>query len=1053
MRRVPLFLLLSTLFISSVLHAQTGKIAGKITDKLTDDPLIGVNVIVEGTSLGAATDVDGYYTILNVLPGNYSLKASYIGYAPATIVDLRVNIDQTTEANIQLSEETIQTSEVVVVAVTPIVQKDVAASGVNLNAEEIQNLPVVNVQSVIGLQAGVQGETIRGGTDDEVVYQVNGVTMRDGRDNTAYSNISFSSVQQIKLQTGGFTADVGDARSGVIEVVTKEGGLNNYSFTVFSQIRPAANKHFGQSVNDPNSFFIRPYVDDAVAWTGTDNGAWSEYIQRQYPNFEGWDAVSEATMQNDNPDDDLTPEAAQRLFLWQYRKTFDITQPDYNMDMSFGGPVPVVSKSLGNLRFFASFIKNYNMLLVPLSTDNYTDYDASLKLTSDLATGMKLMLEGHWGQQSGTGTSTSGLPGIFRESWYLADRVDYGNYTEAVLFSDAYFTPTTVDRSSLAAKFTHVISPSTFYDVTLSSFRSDYSSQPGRPRDLTLKYKFGNNYYADEAPIGYYQGGSTAINPSGMQLGSIYSQSRDQSKVTLYNLKFDFNSQLDQYNNIKTGLLFRYSDNNIHYGLRSLLYSQNNRDYVWDANPILAAVYVQDKLEFEAMVATIGVRVEYSDPNTDWYVYNSYDPGFSAANSGLRDEIIPQKKVDPQITVMPRIGIAFPISVDSKIFLNYGHYQTLPVPANLYRITDDANGKLEYISNPQAALERTISYELGYEHNLFDQYLLRVTGYYKDISNESRSIGYTSSDGLVSYTTTEPVQYRDIRGFEFSLQKNRGNWIIGFINYTYMATSLGKFGWGEYYQSPVRQEDYIRTDGETWLNQSKPLPIPVARANIDLFTPNDYGPEANGFWPLAAWRLNILATWQAGDYTTWTNGAAITAENRNNLQWLDYFNTNLRLSKSFFFGAFDLQLYVQINNLFDTKRLSTTGFSRRNFDQDNYYRSLHLPESAVEERFGYINIPGDDQPGDYREEGAPYTPIQPVRNINDVGTPAEDLIYYDSGLRRYYEFGSEGWQRVDDAKMNKILQDKSYIDMPNFGFFTFLNPRDVFFGMRLNITF
>ena len=68
--------------------------------------------------------------------------------------------------------------------------------------------------------------------------------------------------------------------------------------------------------------------------------------------------------------------------------------------MSFGGPVPLISKELGNLRFLASYKRNRTMLLVPLSTDDYSDYDVSLKLTSDLGTGMKLMVEGHYGDQA-----------------------------------------------------------------------------------------------------------------------------------------------------------------------------------------------------------------------------------------------------------------------------------------------------------------------------------------------------------------------------------------------------------------------------------------------------------------------------------------------------------------------------------------------------------------------------------------------------------------------------------------------------------------------------
>ena len=1048
MKKLLLLGILSLQIFSLQIFGQVGKINGVVKDASTNEALIGANVLIEGTTIGAATNVDGYYVILNVPPGSYNIRASMVGYAPSVYQNVRVNIDQTTEINFNLTSNAFQTEEVVVVATAPIVQRDVSSSSANLNAEEISNLPVISIASVVGLQAGVEGGEIRGGSGDEVVYKVNGIAMRDGRDNTSYNNLSLTSVQQIRVQSGGFTADVGDVRSGLIEVVTKEGDKQKYTFSFQGTYRPPASKHSGQSVNDPNSYFIRPFVDNAVAWTGTDNGAWDKYMRRQYPEFEGWNKFSEATLLNDDPYDDLTPAAAQRLFLWQYRKTFDIQEPDYDLDMSIGGPIPLISQPLGDLRFLASYKQNRTMLLVPLSTPDYKDYDASLKLTSDLSMGMKLMIEGHLGEQMGTARSTAGGTGLFKSDWELADRVDYGSYTDAVLYSDAYFTPSTVKRSSIAAKFTHVLSSTTFYDAIFSIFNSNYNTQPGRPRDLTEKYLFGNSYYVDEAPFGYYQGASDVLNASGILMGSIYSQARDWSKTSLYELKLDYQSQLDKYDNLKAGFLFRLSDYNTHYGNRSELYSTGDRDYAWDNQPLLFAAYIQDKLEFEAMVATAGVRVEYSNPNTDWYVYSPYDRALSASKSPNRDDLLAKEKVTTQINVMPRLGIAFPITVNSKLFLNYGHYRTLPTPNNLYLISEDPFGRILSLANPYAVLEKTIAYEVGYEQNLLDQFLLRITGYYKDISNQSRDITYLSSDATVSYTKTEPVEYRDILGFEIQLNKDRGDWITGFINYTYMSQSLGKFGWGKYYESRVDQINYINTEGQSWFKQTRPMPRPVARINLDLFTPNELGQWISG------WRLNILSEWKAGDYISWSGDAGLSAKTENNLQWLDYFNTNIRLSKTFEFNSFDIQIFMQIDNLFNTERLSTTGFSQLNFDYENYLKSLHLPEDVVTfETHRYHNIPGDDQPGDYRRNDAGYIPIEPVPNISNINQPELGLIYYDVNTRQYYEFGStSGWQKVDDNRMQKILDDKSYIDMPNFGFFTFLNPRNIFFGLKFNIS-
>ena len=69
--------------------AQTGKIKGKILDAENGDPLIGANILIVGTSLGAATDANGDYNITNVEAGVYSVKASYVGYQAKTISNIR----------------------------------------------------------------------------------------------------------------------------------------------------------------------------------------------------------------------------------------------------------------------------------------------------------------------------------------------------------------------------------------------------------------------------------------------------------------------------------------------------------------------------------------------------------------------------------------------------------------------------------------------------------------------------------------------------------------------------------------------------------------------------------------------------------------------------------------------------------------------------------------------------------------------------------------------------------------------------------------------------
>jgi len=312
MRKLLLISILALHIFSIPIFAQVGKITGVVKDASTGEALIGANVLIEGTSIGAATNVDGYFVILNVPPKTYNLKASMVGYAPGIYQDVRVSIDQTTEVNFNLTSNTFQTDEVVVIATTPIVQKDVSSSRVNLNVSEIENLPVSNITGVIGLQAGVRsGLEIRGGAANQTAFVVNGVTLRDERDNSPFTGISYSAIDEVQIQTGGFNAEYGNVRSGLVNVVTKEGSRDKYSFSLITRYSGSSKKHFGMSPNDPNAYWIKPFIDPAVMWTGTNNGNWDAYTQQQYaPFIDGWIGISQKSLSDDDPTNDVTPEQA-----------------------------------------------------------------------------------------------------------------------------------------------------------------------------------------------------------------------------------------------------------------------------------------------------------------------------------------------------------------------------------------------------------------------------------------------------------------------------------------------------------------------------------------------------------------------------------------------------------------------------------------------------------------------------------------------------------------------------------------------------------------------
>jgi hypothetical protein len=332
-----------------------------------------------------------------------------------------------------------------------------------------------------------------------------------------------------------------------------------------------------------------------------------------------------------------------------------------------------------------------------------------------------------------------------------------------------------------------------------------------------------------------------------------------------------------------------------------------------------------------------------------------------------------------------------------------------------------------------------------------------VSGYYKDISGEVLLTEYIDGDRNIDYFVSQPNRYRDIRGAEITVNKNRGKWIQGFINYTFDVRSRGYFGYQQYDINPLTQREYERRQ----FKQTKPLPAPFARANLLFSTPSDLGFGSEGLSLLGDWSVATTVSWSAGSYFTFPTvpetGEPLILGKENNFQWRDNFNVNMRVAKNFkVFGA-DLQLFADITNLFNNRRFTEFGFYNRE-DYELYIRSLHLPDEIagdpVSQPLRYPNVPGDDRPGDYRRDGVSFQPIEVVTTFAQLGlTPQSNStrpFYYVADRQTYYQLVNGNWQEVDSGRLQQVLDDKAYIDMPNLDTFTFLNPRNIFFGVRLS---
>ncbi len=1019
-RTIQLLCAVSLVLATTPVFAQTGKITGQVIEAGTGNSLPGVNVVIDATTQGTATDSDGYFTIINIRPGTYTVRASFIGFTPVLLEDVRVSIDLTTEVNFELQAEVVGLDEVVVTSEQEVVKRDLSASRVDITAAQIQNLPVTDINRVVGLQPGVQGLNIRGSDADQAAFFLDGFNLGTRRDNTPYTNISYASVEQIQVQSGGFTAKYGNMRSGIVNVVTKEGLRDRYTVNLTASYSPATDKYFGVSPSDLSSFWMRPYTDPDVAFVGTENGSWNEETQNQYPFFQGYNSLAENLASDENPNNDLTPEQIQAQFLWEHRRDLSNVSPDYVIDGGFGGPVPGISQYLGDLRFFATYRRAEDQYIIPLTANGREQSNFNIKVTSDIGPGMKLVLNGMSANEFGTSTEDRGGTSriIGSENNVQDGTGSTFNYNRAGNGGDDYFgtgaqSISDIDTKLFGAAFTHALSATTFYEVKLQRTQENYFTRPAATRNESCLSQLSDpdlnsilqpvlgDYCIDEAPFGWkYEGNTSFIN--NMRMGGHWAEFRDTTEIVQYQGRFDITSQVNRTNLIQAGVEFSVTPQDVNFGFHDQLINPNDIFARWDETEYYGAVYVQDKLEFQGMIANLGLRLDYMDPNTDWFVVGDpFSDAFLGKNIAEFEELLGgREEIKAQVRLSPRLGVSFPVTDASKLYFNYGHAYQRPKPQEMYRLSRAfTNDGVFHLANPRNPMQLTIQYEAGYEQSFLNQYLVRIAGYYKDVKNQPRQVNFISRDGLVNYTVPVADSYNDTRGVEISVFKNSGRWIRGFLNYSYMVDSGGAFGFPSFRENRVEQRRY--EEATTDYYQSKPLPRPYARFNIEVVTPLDFGPEVAGRHVLGDWRLSFLGEWKKGQYFTWTGGQTSVRGIENNMYWRGYRNVDMRISKNLNIARGDLQLYVDVRNVFNIENFNSGAFSDGQ-DFNSYLNSLRLPEKMVE------------------------------------------------GWEEFYAQQDENGNPVFGDDVPGTL-DKDYINDPNYTSFWHLFPRRVFFGMRISL--
>jgi len=356
MRSLVLFFIICIGFVSS-LHAQTtGKVAGKITD-VNGEPLPGVNIIIDGSSRGSASDFEGNYFILSISPGIYSITASMVGFQKVQITEVRVQVDRTTTLDFKMEEEAFEGQEIVVTATQEMVIKDKTSSSAKVSGDEILALPADSFVKSIGVQAGVSRGSggslhIRGGRSSEIKYYVDGVAISNPFNNSLATPVENTAVQEVEVISGTYNAEFGQANSGIVNIVTKD-GADFYSGTFISSVG-------GYFSNNTDIFYEidkAPILGEQVYEASLSGpilkNRLSFFTNLKYTNRDGWLFGREVFLPSDSSNFSSTD-----FNQWDIQANGDSTIQHMNTSSGLGGLFKLTLKATSNIKISYSLNAN-----------------------------------------------------------------------------------------------------------------------------------------------------------------------------------------------------------------------------------------------------------------------------------------------------------------------------------------------------------------------------------------------------------------------------------------------------------------------------------------------------------------------------------------------------------------------------------------------------------------------------------------------------------------------------------------------------------------------
>jgi len=937
MRKYALILLILIGSMALLNAATTGRLAVRVRDN-GGRPIEFVNVAVlqGGRSVtGGQTNNKGTAIIINIPPGFYTVKFTLIGFDTYTFNDVRIQVDQTTSLSPVMNKTGIRLNAVVVTAEQDRVEKDRVGSAKQIEMTNMSDVAVSDVAGVVSLQAGVTnigGELhIRGGRANEVNYTVDGMSVSDPVDGGSALGVDLDAISDMKVMTGGFPAEYGNAQSGVINIVTKDGdpfysgkieyntdhligsGRNSdvIKFAFGGPVWPIGN----DDLKEKFTFYFNgggEWQDGRLKeyWVGNPNRDYVyngvqllEYEYEPYDPYEDRSSILGVDLGNRNYNGYNINFKTKYVFNPTQRITFAM-RGDRNYDHSFAY----------NWRYA---LHHYNISEVKQSQYIGT-YDHVF------SSSMNLKLKASFYQK----TSVAGPRGIDRNNYLYRNPIEADTYLDNVLMGDYGYS--SVDNNADGI-YDEGFLPASFWTYrvsgvedprAISGFVAPGSISDSFVDDLTSS----TNLRADFE----YQVNETHLAKTGLeiikhnieknQLQSFLTVYEDRRQASLNRVYDSINlaswnpgdpipSQLYDVFVTDDGVkipIYKPEDY-----FRAAQEASGKRDG-YQAEPWQMAWYLQDKMEWEGMIVNAGLRFDF------WYLGSQYKV---LQDNGSFRTVDFDSNERFQAMLSPRLGVSHPITERDVLRFAYNYQNQLPQMQFIFtsKTPADANVSDTAITVGNTSLEPqiTVTYEVGLSHQLSDDYVIDMTAYYKNLYNYVSTVKEKKpGEEQITWYKFISEDYGSARGIDIQLEKVLSN----FTNWT-IAYSLA---WAQGNNSSTVIQDEMTNlrefplDWDVRHNLNTSFTFRIGKGE-EFFVP-----FTNFILPLDDFSANL--TWSFASGSPYTPQAEIGTNflDTNSLR-KDWTNqANLRISKGITLPKdMSMSVFLDVENLFKTKNVLT----------------------------------------------------------------------------------------------------------------------------------